>query len=465
MKIDDLCSGVINEDLKYEFKAKINFENNIQWAKTLVAFANGEGGNIFIGVSNDREAFGLTLEEIDETKNLIAVINDRSIFPHIKYKISMISVDDANKFVLIVKIYKSESIVRYRDGDFNEKVFIEGDGNSTSATPEEIISLPGRKYGVDNHYTDIDYDERLWSKYLRLCENYRSDFSKPSIKELQNEEIVSIDKKASYGLLMFKDDFNDDMSLICCRLWSGNEKSSNVIDSIKLKGPLCESFPNVLSFIERNTKPGWKKRNDGGRESITSYPFLAVREAVVNAFVHRDYSIMGTQIDVDIFTDRIDITSPGSWLLPRSFESHSIGYIPSIRRNKIISACFDIANLMERNGSGFKTIFDCYTEVDDKKQPVVLTYLGFFIIRLFDLLYDEKKIISNKALHSIDDEKQRVINLLMNNDLGIKELQNGSIYKSRTRFNQCVIKSLLNEELIERVGNIKSKNAYFRIKK
>lgn len=48
MKIDYLCSGVINEDLKYEFKAKINFENNIQWAKTLVAFANGEGGNVLL---------------------------------------------------------------------------------------------------------------------------------------------------------------------------------------------------------------------------------------------------------------------------------------------------------------------------------------------------------------------------------------------------------------------------------
>lgn len=95
--------------------------------------------------------------------------------------------------------------------------------------------------------------------------------------------------------------------------------------------------------------------------------FLAVREAVVNVFAHRDYSIIRTQIDVDIFTDRIDITSPGSWLLSRSFESYSIGYIPSIRRNKIISVCFDIANLMERNGSGFKTIFDCYNEVDDKK--------------------------------------------------------------------------------------------------
>lgn len=188
----------------------------------------------------------------------------------------MNSVDDeANKFVLIVKIYKSESIVRYRDGDFNEKVFIKGDGNSTPVTPEEIISLSGRKYGIDNHYTDVNYDDKLWSKYLRLCENYRSDFSKPSVKELQNEEIVSIDKKASYGLLMFKDDFNDDMSLICCRLWSGNEKSSNVIDSIKLKGPLCESFQNVLSFIERNTKTGLKKRNDGGRESITSYPFFS----------------------------------------------------------------------------------------------------------------------------------------------------------------------------------------------
>lgn len=464
MRISELFSDVITENVQYEFKAKIHFDNNIKWAKTIVAYANGDGGIVFLGVSNDGDAFGLSLEEIDNYKNLIALVNDRNIFPHVKYHFSIRSVDDAaNKFVLAIKIEKSDSIVRYRDGDFNEKVYVKGDGNTTPATPEDIISLSGRKYGVDNHYTDVDFDSNKWTGFNQLCENYRSDGSVPSLKEMQNEEVVSIEGKASYGLLMFKDDYDEDLSLICCRLWSGNNKTSNVLDSLRCKGSLAESFQRVLAFIERNTKVGWIKTESGGRKKTFSYPLQAVREALVNACAHRDYSISGTQIDVDIFDDRIDITSPGSWLLPRPFEEYPIGTIPSIRRNKMISACFDLANLMERSGTGFKTIYDSYASAPDDMKPVVLSYPGFIIIRLFDL--NHTSIQPNKTgedlVSTIEIEKQMVINALKERNLGIKELQANSSFHSRAYFIEQVINPLLNERIIKRIGNVKSKKSYF----
>lgn len=467
MKIRELYSDVMNESTQFEFKAKIHFENNIKWAKTIVAYANGEGGIIFIGVSDEGDAFGISLKEVDECKNLIAVVNDRNIFPHVKYHISVTSVDDdANRFVLALKIDKSDSIVRYRDGDFNEKVYVKGDGNSTPATPEEIIALSGRKFGIDNHMTDIDFDPKSWTEYLELCKTFRADCSAPSLKELQNEEIVSSNGKASYGFLMFKDDYDDDLSLVSCRLWSGNDKSANVIDDAKFKGPIGECFRNALAFVERNTKSGWAKKENGGRENVFSYPFQAVREALVNAFAHRDYSIFGTQIDVDIFSNRIDITSPGSWLLPRPFEEYPVGTIPSIRRNKTIAACFDLANLMERSGSGFKTIYDSYENATEDKKPVVLSYPGFLVIRLFDLLWmGQTKVITRDALTPIGKEKQRVINLLSKEDLGIKEILNSSPFKSRRYFIEHVINPLISDGSIERVGNLKSKNAFFKLKK
>lgn len=83
MKIEELFPDVLTEDLEHEFKATLNPDNPIKWAKTIVGYANANGGIIFIGVSDDGEAFGLTLEKIDDTKNLVAVINDRNIFPHL----------------------------------------------------------------------------------------------------------------------------------------------------------------------------------------------------------------------------------------------------------------------------------------------------------------------------------------------------------------------------------------------
>ncbi len=79
MKINELFSDVITEDLQCEFKAQLNRENPVKWAKSIVGFANGVGGILFVGVSNDREAFGLILDEVDQTKNLIATINSLTI--------------------------------------------------------------------------------------------------------------------------------------------------------------------------------------------------------------------------------------------------------------------------------------------------------------------------------------------------------------------------------------------------
>ena len=331
MRISELYSDVISEDLAYEYKAKLNPDNPVKWAKTIVAYANGDGGVMFVGVSNDGEAFGIGLDEIDRTKNLIAVINDRHILPHARVRYMLRSVDnDAERFVLAVKVLPSDSVIRYREGDFNETVYVKGDGNSTPATPEEIIALSKRKHGVDNETTDVVYTPEKWTEYAALCMEFREDSLPPGLKELQSEEIVSKDGYARSGFVMFSDDYSGDDTMISCRLWKGKNKTTDTLDSGRFRGSLAKVLRDALLFIERNTRTGWRKTEKGGREEIRSYPKEAVREALVNAIAHRDYSIAGTQIDVDIYSDRIDIVSPGSWLLPRPYEEYPAGSIPSI---------------------------------------------------------------------------------------------------------------------------------------
>ena len=459
MKINELYSDIITEDLKYEFKALLNPKEPLKWGKTIVGYANGEGGCIFVGVDNDREAFGLTIEDIDKTKNLIALVNDRHIFPHARYTYSMRSIDDnAEKFVLAIKVYPSDSVVRWRDGDFSETVYVKGDGNSTAATPEEIIALSKRKFGVDNDTSEVVYKEDDWSEYIDLCKTYRSDKSAPSVKQLQNEEIVSKDGFAKSGLLMFKDDYAGDDSLICCRLWKGKNKTGEVLDSEKIKGPLSRCLKFALNFIERNTKTGWKKNQEGGRNEIRSYPKEAIREAVVNAIAHRDYSIAGTQIDVDIYDDRIDIVSPGSWLLPKDYNEYPLGSIPSIRRNTIIAACLDVANLMERGGTGFQTMIESYKNAGEEKQPCVMIYPGFLDLRLYDRLYD------NQTVDFDIPATDKVIDLLKTGPKKIKELQESTMYKSRSRFLQEVINPLIDAGKIYREGSVKSPSSIFKLK-
>ena len=164
MHVRELFPDVITEDLNYEFKAVLNSEKPVKWAKTIVAYANGKGGVMFVGVSNSGEAFGIDLDEIDKTKNLIAVINDRHILPHARIQYMMRSVDEnAEHFVLAVRVISADSIVRYREGDFNETVYIKGDGNTPPATPEEIITLHKRKFGIDNESNIIFRDGNIRS--------------------------------------------------------------------------------------------------------------------------------------------------------------------------------------------------------------------------------------------------------------------------------------------------------------
>lgn len=460
MKITELFSDVITENVKYEFKAKLNSENPVKWAKTIVGFANSDGGMLFVGVSNNRDAFGLNLDEIDKTKNLVAQINDRHIFPHVKLRYLLRSVDEnAEQFVLGIVISPSDSIVRYREGDFNETVFIKGDGNSTPATPEDIICLSKRKFGVDNETSEVLYRDAEWSDYIALCQEYRNDLSVPTVKALQNEEIVSKDGYAKTGFLMFKDGYDDSDTLICCRLWRGKTKTGVVLDSGRFKGSLPSVFKNTLNFIERNIKTGWKKTESGGREEIRSYPKEAIREALVNAIAHRDYSIAGTQIDVDIFKDRIDIVSPGSWLLAKDYEEYPAGSIPSIRRNVIIAACLDVANLMERGGTGFQTMISSYEGYGDEKQPGVIIYPGFLKLRLFDLLFQED------ALSEELTDAEKVIELLKESPMTVKDLQAETRFKSRSRFLTEVLNPLLEKGVAFREGNIKSPTAIIRLKK
>ena len=256
---------------------------------------------------------------------------------------------------------------------------------------------------------------------------------------------------------MFRNDYNEDDSLVCCRLWRGCDKTGVVLDSEKLKGPLTTVLRRTLNFIERNTKVGWKKTAAGGREEIRSYPKVAVREALVNAIAHRDYSINGTQIDVDIYRDRIDIVSPGNWLLPKDYNEYPAGSIPSIRRNTIIAACLDVANLMERGGTGFQTMLESYKESPLDKQPCVMIYAGFLNLRLFDTLYQGEEAIVEQT------DAEKIIQLLKESPRTIKELQAMTAYKSRSRFLEEVINPMIKAGEIYRDGSPKSPRSLFRL--
>ncbi|MBI3296688.1 MAG: winged helix-turn-helix transcriptional regulator [Elusimicrobia bacterium] len=136
------------------------------------------------------------------------------------------------------------------------------------------------------------------------------------------------------------------MSLIA---FKGTERV-HIFDRRDVRDDLLTQFKEAINFIEKhlNVRSEIKGLD---REDIYEIPLAALREAVVNALMHRDYSITGTQVSVDIFDDRVEITNPGG--LPNGLPRKSFGTV-SVRRNELIADLFSRLHKVERAGTGIQ---------------------------------------------------------------------------------------------------------------
>jgi predicted HTH transcriptional regulator len=166
--------------------------------------------------------------------------------------------------------------------------------------------------------------------------------------------ISGTNKPSNGGVILFGKDrsriFPD--AIIRCVRFFGTTKE-NSIDHLEIDKHLPDAIDDVLHFITKNTftkaKIGRKKRTD-----IPQYPLVAVREAVINAIVHTDYSIKGSSIIVAIFDDRLEITNPGAVPYGLSLDDALAG--SSRVRNRVIARTFHHLNLIEQWGSGLQKI-------------------------------------------------------------------------------------------------------------
>ena len=458
MKIGELFPGVLAEKTACVFLLRLDPDNPVHWAKSIAGYANGHGGTLFVGVSDNGEASGISIGEIDRAKSLIAAVNERHIFPHARISFMIRSADaNAELFVLAANVRHGDAVARYCEGDLSGTANVNGPENVPAAVPADNAS--------GNEITGIKYAHDKWTEYISLCRQYRTDLSAPSPEELKNQGILSKDGYAKSGFIMFSDNYDGADSLICCRLWKGKKKTGKTIESKRFQGSLARVFTEVLAFIERNTRTGWRKTDLGGREEIRSYPERAVREALVNAIAYRDCAISGTQIEVDVYCDRIDIVSPGAWPFPMPYDGSSAGSDPAGRRNTVIAACLKTANLLERGG-GFQTMTECYGDCEERLKPVMLIHAGFLVFRLFDREYEDDDRESD--IREIDfsglTDAEKVLELLKEGPKPVRTLQETLSFSNRTHFLREVINPLMAAGDIYRDGNLKSPKAMIRLK-
>ena len=459
----DLRSVVDDEEFestKAELRSIVSRKHYETWAKTIVAFANTEGGTIFFGVDDDENAIGIAKQQAKDDVLYINDIIDRKIHPRIRFEIKKTKVGE-DLFVLELKVMRNDNIpVWLLRTDEQEVIYVRRDGQSVIARGDQIerLVLASKRAPYDQEFTEIPYDEASYQDLARLYREAKGPGANLSAKLLQSVGAISVDGFVSRGLLLFADRTEERNCNVVCRTWPGLSKGSSVLlDKKEFRGNIPSLLDFARDYIRFYSKTGLVKNNGKGRKDVLAYPERAVEEALINAVAHRDYFIDGSQIDIDIFANRLEITSPGSFLLPGNAQDYAMNRIPSRRRNEVICGILELCDLMERSGSGFEKIAACYEGYPMDRQPKAYSDPAQFVVTLFDLTFEGGKIenpepevsFSFRSPRSGNREYDRkILEYCLDSAKSRNEIQEYLELSDRKSFVTAILNPLLDSELL-----------------
>lgn len=190
------------------------------------------------------------------------------------------------------------------------------------------------------------------------------------------------------GALLFADDYQEKKTEVQCSVFSGFNKGSERIVTInRFNGNIISVINYMMEFVIQRMNHSVIKLGDT-RKNIDAYPQRALFEGVINAVAHRDYFLDGTQIQVDMFKDRLEISSPGSFYRgERLGKTYDLSGIISKRRNELIAAVLVRCNVMEAAGTGFDKIVEEYRGENETHRPYIYSSSDHFTLVLPDLTY------------------------------------------------------------------------------
>lgn len=353
---------LIAEATEYEFKSAVEANKPRSWLKTVSAFANGVGGSIYFGVSDDGVAIGLGNPQ--QSAEQVSELIKARIEPAVK-NVVLEPLRADGKDILRVQIAGGANTPYYYTGD-GSKVAYYRIGNESAQAPAAVLNellLKGLHQTFDileTKYRFSDYSYTLFEATYKQKTSLSID--KP--RDYHSFGMLSGDDMLTFVGALFADQCPIYQSRVFCTRWNGLKKGGLYIDALdndEFQSNAISLLTDALKFVRHNSSVKWKKTGMG-RIEMPDYPAEAVHEALVNALVHRDYMIQGSEIHVDIYEDRLEIVSPGGMPDGKRIQDLSIDDVASIRRNPVICDIFSRLKLMERRGSGLRKIIDQYPE-------------------------------------------------------------------------------------------------------
>lgn len=458
-----LTQLLIAEATEYEFKAELEIKKAKSWLKTVSAFANGVGGSIYFGVSDDGKTIGLA--ETQKCAEQISELIKTKIEPTIIFVLEPILIDK-NKEILRLQVRNGQATPHYYSSDGNKVAYVRLGNESVQAPPHILneLILKGQHLsfdGLESRYGLNDYSFTLLEATYK--QKTRQAMQKPN--DFLSFGLILENEKLTHAGILFVDQCPLLQSRIFCTRWNGLEKGSifgDALDDREYSGNIISLLENALSFVKNNSKVKWRK-TPSGRQDMPDYPERAVFEAVVNAIIHRDYMIQGSEIHVDMYNDRLEIVSPGGMADGKRIQDLDINKVASVRRNPIISDMFHRLKLMECRGSGLRKIAN---EYDEENAPVFYSTEQVFIATLKNLNYQvigdiEQNNVTNVVTENVTDKRiDKVLDRIKTNpNITTNELAEIFGVTKRTIIRD--IGTLKKQNLIKRIGT--EKNGHWEI--
>ena len=321
MTIEEL----IAECTAYDYKESLEEKKPKSWLKSVSAFANTMGGSLFFGVDNDGNVKGL--DDIQHVTEVISMKIRDYMDP--LADVEMVPLEQEGKHVLQLKVKEGSYTPYYYVGDGQRVAFVRNGDESIPATGEQMVRLVLK--GTNRTYDSLRTDKRVEDHSFAILAN---TFRERVQQEWDKKYLLSFGLVTDDGYLtnagaLFADDCWLSQSRLYCTRWDGLEKN-DAIDDAEFKGNILLLLREAMAFVKATTRKGWEKLPDG-RRNKPEYAERAVLEAVVNHFIHRDYTVMGGEVHLDIYDDRIAVTSPGGMYSGQQVQDVPLEDISSLR--------------------------------------------------------------------------------------------------------------------------------------
>ena len=410
--------------------------------KEVVAFANTCDGIIYIGVNDKGEVIGV--ENSDDVIERAGASIRNAIKPDVSMYVTLNVEQVENKNIVTIRVQRGVSRPYYiaEKGLKPSGVYIR-QGNSSVPASEDYIRQMIKE-------TDGDSFEKLRSLNQELTFNYADMIFKNadiSFGDIQKKTLGIIGEDNLYtnlGLLLS----DQCVHTLKIAIFEGKEKGI-FKDRKEFKGSLLKQITEAFEYIDLLNKT--QATFEGLiRKDERDYPVEAIREALLNAVVHREYSF-GASTLVNIYEDRIEFLSLGGIISGLSLEAVMLGVSQS--RNEKLADVFYRLHLIEAYGTGIQKILLNYKNYNLK--PVFKAETGAFQVILPNIHY-QSEIEENieKQPLVLADEYKKIINFLEQGTKSRKEIQE-YIELSQSKI-ITMLRELLSLGLIVKIGNGKN---------